>query len=106
MKTKLTLSIEKRVIEEAKILAREEGATLSALTENFFKQYVSRIQHQNYVAEVQAEYHKTLSPEIVRKLKTVEQLTGIFYQPDQDDRNYKQILQEELIKRQNKLNTK
>lgn len=37
MKTKLTLTIEKEVIEIAKEYAKEEGQNLSELVENYFK---------------------------------------------------------------------
>ncbi len=104
MKTKLTLSIEKGVIEEAKVLAKENGISLSELTENFFKDYISRSQHQHYFQEVQAEYGKKLSSETIQKLKTIQELAGIFHRPEQDKRDYKEILQEELVKRRNKLN--
>ncbi len=104
MKTKLTLSIEKSVIEEAKVLAKESGTSLSELTENFFVEYINRRQNQNYLQEVQAEYGQKLSSETVQKLKTIQGLAGIFHRPDQDQRDYKEILQEELIKRRSKLN--
>jgi len=37
MNTKLTLSLEKEVIEKAKIYAKETGTSLSELVESYFK---------------------------------------------------------------------
>ena len=37
MNTKLTLTIEKDIIEEAKIYARDKGQSLSDIVENYFK---------------------------------------------------------------------
>ena len=37
MNTKLTLTIEKEIIEEAKEYAKEKGQSLSDLVENYFK---------------------------------------------------------------------
>jgi hypothetical protein len=41
MNTKLTLSLEKTVIEEAKIYAKGTGRSLSEMVENYFKSLVS-----------------------------------------------------------------
>ena len=37
MNTKLTLTIEKEIIEEAKVYAREKGQSLSDIVENYLK---------------------------------------------------------------------
>ena len=81
MNTKLTLTIEKEVIEIAKKYAKEKGQSLSELVENYFK----------FVAVERIEIKETqLSPK-VRKLR------GIIKADDNLD--YKQILTEELSKK-------
>lgn len=81
MNTKLTLTIEKEVIETAKEYAKEKGQSLSELVENYFKlMTVNRRKIQP----------KQLSPK-VRKLR------GIIKADENFD--YKQILTEELSKK-------
>lgn len=81
MNTKLTLTIEKEVIEIAKEYAKEKGQSLSEMVENYFK-FIT-VKRMN-VKE------KQLSPK-VRKLR------GIIKADDNID--YKQILTEELSKK-------
>ncbi|MET4081610.1 sulfur relay (sulfurtransferase) DsrC/TusE family protein [Pedobacter sp. UYP30] len=81
MNTKLTLTIEKKVIEVAKVYAKEKGQSLSEMVENYFK-FVTL--SRNKIKE------KQLSPN-VRKLR------GIIKADDKFD--YKQILTEELSKK-------
>jgi hypothetical protein len=81
MNTKLTLTIEKEVIEIAKEYAKEKGQSLSEMVENYFKLVtVSRRKIEK----------KQLSPK-VRKLR------GII--KTDEDLNYKQLLTEELSKK-------
>jgi hypothetical protein len=81
MNTKLTLTIEKEVIEIAKKYAKEKGQSLSELVENYFKFVtVKRMKIKE----------KQLSPK-VRKLR------GIIKSNQTID--YKQILTEELSKK-------
>ena len=81
MNTKLTLTIEKEVIEVAKEYAKERGQSLSEMVENYFKLVtVSR----RKISENQ------LSPK-VRKLR------GIIKVDEKID--YKQTLAEELSKK-------
>lgn len=81
MNTKLTLTIEKEVIETAKEYAKEKGQSLSEMVENYFKLVtVSRRKIEK----------KQLSPK-VRKLR------GIL--KNDEDLNYKEILTEELSKK-------
>lgn len=81
MNTKLTLTIEKEVIEIAKEYAKEKGQSLSEMVENYFK----------FVAVKHPEIkEKQLSPK-VRKLR------GIIKVDDNFD--YKKILTEELSKK-------
>ena len=81
MNTKLTLTIEKEVIEIAKIYAKEKGQSLSDLVENYFKLIT------NDRRKLKKE---ELSPRIRR-------LRGII--KTDDNRNYKEILSEELTKK-------
>ena len=81
MNTKLTLTIEKEVIDIAKKYAKEKGQSLSEMVENYFKFVtVKRIKVKE----------KQLSSR-VRKLR------GII-KPD-NNIDYKQILNEELSKK-------
>ncbi len=81
MNTKLTLTIEKEVIEIAKEYAKEKGQSLSEMVENYFKLVtVSRRKIEK----------QQLSPR-VRKLR------GII--KTDEDINYKEILTEELAKK-------
>ncbi|WP_158859123.1 DUF6364 family protein [Lunatibacter salilacus] len=81
MNTKLTLTIEKEVIEIAKKYAKEKGQSLSELVENYFK-FVT--------AERVKVSEKQLSPK-VRKLRGIIKAN--------DNLDYKQILTEELSKK-------
>lgn len=77
MNTKLTLTIEKEVIETAKAFAKEKGQSLSEIVENYFK---------IITIEKRKIYPKQLTPRIKR-------LRGILKDENID---YKQILEEEL----------
>lgn len=81
MNTKLTLTIEKEVIEIAKQYAKEKGQSLSEMVENYFK-FVTV--NRTKIKENQ------LTPK-VRKLRGIIKTDGNF--------NYKQILTEELSKK-------
>lgn len=81
MNTKLTLTIEKEVIEVAKEYAKEKGQSLSEMVENYFK-FVTLSRKK--VEEKQLSYN-------VRKLR------GII--KTEDNLDYKQILTEELSKK-------
>lgn len=81
MNTKLTLTIEKEIIEEAKEYAKEKGQSLSDLVENYFKLITK---------ESREIKPKQLSPRIQR-------LRGIL-KVDKDF-NYKKDLEEELTKK-------
>lgn len=81
MNTKLTLTIEKEVIEIAKEYAKEKGQSLSEMVENYFKFVtVKRIKIKE----------KQLSPK-VRKLR------GIIKAETELD--YDELLTEELLKK-------
>lgn len=81
MNTKLTLTIEKEVIEIAKAYAKDKGQSLSEMVENYFKLVtVKRIKIKE----------KQLSPK-VRKLRGIIKI--------EKDFDYKQTLTEELSKK-------
>lgn len=84
MNTKLTLTIEKEVIQTAKEYAKEKGQSLSDLVENYFKLIT---QERRLITPTQ------LSPRVQR-------LRGII-KVDKDF-NYKETLREELSKRYGK----
>ncbi|MFC6268814.1 DUF6364 family protein [Frigoriflavimonas asaccharolytica] len=81
MNTKLTLTIEKEVIEIAKEYAKEKGQSLSEMVENYFK-------------FVTVNRKKVKEKELSSK---VRKLRGIIKSDDQFD--YKKILTEELSKK-------
>jgi len=81
MNTKLTLTIEKDIIEEAKIYARDKGQSLSDIVENYFK----------LLTKDNREIKPTqLSPR-VRRLRGIISV--------EEDFDYKKLLVEELSKK-------
>ncbi|MEW4923453.1 DUF6364 family protein [Algibacter sp. 2305UL17-15] len=81
MNTKLTLTIEKEVIEIAKEYAKEKGQSLSEMVENYFKLVTV---NRRKIKE------KQLSPK-VRKLRGIIKI--------EKDFDYKKTLTEELSKK-------
>ena len=81
MNTKLTLTIEKEVIEVAKEYAKEKGQSLSGLVENYFKLLTKNRR------EIPSEQ---LSPKVQR-------LRGVL--KVEKELNYREILTEELSKK-------
>lgn len=81
MNTKLTLTIEKEVIETAKVYAKEKGQSLSEMVENYFKLITVSKRKIN---------ESQLSPK-------VKKLRGIIKTNENID--YKKILTEELSKK-------
>ncbi len=81
MNTKLTLTLEKEVIEIAKEYAKEKGQSLSEMVENYFK-FVT-------VSRRKIETNE-LSPK-VKKLRGILKI--------EEDFDYKKILTEELSKK-------
>ena len=83
MNTKLTLSLDKEIIEKAKIYAKGTGRSLSEMVENYFKNLVSK-----------SNSEKDNQDEIDSKLKKI---TGIVkLPPDYDE---KKTVQEYLEKK-------
>ena len=81
MNTKLTLTIEKDIIEEAKIYARDKGQSLSDIVENYFK----------LLTKDNREIKPTqLSPR-VRRLRGIISV--------EEDFDYKKVLVDELSKK-------
>lgn len=81
MNTKLTLTIEKEVIEVAKEYAKEKGQSLSDLVENYFK--LLTIERRSIKSD-------ELSPRIKRLRSIIK---------SDKELDYKQILTEELLKK-------
>ncbi len=81
MNTKLTLTIEKEVIQVAKAYAKDKGQSLSDLVENYFKLITN---------ERRPLKSDELSPRIKR-------LRGII--KNDENLDYQQILTEELLKK-------
>ena len=81
MNTKLTLTLKKEIIEQAKKYAAEKGRSLSEMVENYFK----------YLTELKIEEKTdTLSPR-VKKLRGIVKVKPGF--------DYKEILDEERFKK-------
>jgi hypothetical protein len=81
MNTKLTLTLKKEVIEQAKIYASERGRSLSEMVENYFK----------YLMEIKPEEKsENLSPR-VKKLRGIIKVDADF--------DYKKLLNEERSKK-------
>ncbi|MEP0366384.1 MAG: DUF6364 family protein [Cyclobacteriaceae bacterium] len=80
MNTKLTLTIEEQVIQEAKVLAKSRGQSLSSMVENYFK------------ALTQKEHKGNPVPE-----SKIMQLRGIIKSKGPLD--YKKIIEDERIKK-------
>ena len=81
MNTKLTLTLEKEVIEIAKEYAKEKGQSLSELVENYFKLLT----------------RDSKTEEMVELSQKVKSLKGIL-KVDQDF-DYKKVLEEEIIRK-------
>ena len=84
MQTKLTLTLEKEVIELAKKFAKDKGQSLSELVENYFKLLIE------FPTPLESP---TLSPE-VKALKGILKVVKDF--------DYKQALEEEIMKKHGK----
>ena len=72
MNTTLTLSLEKEVIEKAKIYAKGTGRSLSEMVENYFRSLVEKTSNDSFKKE----------DEIDARLKRI---TGIVTLPDDFD---------------------
>jgi hypothetical protein len=81
--TKLTLSVDKEVIEKAKAFARKQGRSLSSLVEDYLKSLTT--------PDDQPEKLFDYSP-IVQSLRGSVKLEG-------DSRDYREILEDELLKK-------
>jgi hypothetical protein len=80
MDTKLTLTIEKDVIAEAKEYAKQKGVSLSEMVENYF----IILTQESRSGEIELS-------------STVKSLKGAFNAPD--DFNYKSVLREQIAKK-------
>ena len=80
MNTKLTLTLEKEVIEIAKKYAKEKGQSLSELVENYFK--------------LLTKDSKTEMVELSPKVKSLKGILKV-----NKDFDYKKVLEEEIIKK-------
>ena len=80
---KLTLSVDKEVIEKAKLFARKQGRSLSSLVEDYLKSLIT--------PGDQPENLFDYSP-IVQSLRGSVKL-------ESDSRDYREILEDELLKK-------
>lgn len=84
MSTKLTLTIEPKVIAKAKKYARDHGRSLSSLIETYLRSLVEEPETSGY--------RPAYSP-LVRSLKGAIRLV------DKEINDYKEILEDELLKK-------
>lgn len=84
MTTKLTLSIDKKTIAHAKIFARKNKTSISALVENYLK----------HLIDVKYNHDDTITP-------MVKELTGIIKLPDELD--HKKDYSDYLVKNTNEI---
>lgn len=75
MNTKLTLNVDKEIIEKAKSFAKSRNTSLSSLIEN----YLQRITDENPVVRLKDEPNPTITP-------LVKSLSGIIDVPEGFDR--------------------
>jgi len=83
MLSKLTLTVDKKVISKAKKYAREHGRSLSNLVEDYL---------QSLVEEPVEPLYETPYPPITRSLKGAVRISD-------KEIDYKKILEEELLKK-------
>lgn len=79
-------------------MAKENGTTLSAMLEQYLREYILEHQYPNALREDTAEYQK-LSPEIKERLTNLKKLDGILKTNNPDNRPDKVRLQESLLKK-------
>lgn len=77
MDTKLTLSLDKEIIERAKNYARDHNVSLSSLVENFFLKLVSE-----YSDSAERSPKATRKGSIVKELSGIINLEGVDYRED------------------------
>ena len=88
MSTKLTLTMDKAVIEMAKKYAKEQGRSLSDIVENYFKMISNPYSMDQNKSEVAEE-----------EISFIRKLSGSLKAPKDYDFNYNRDIQEERIKR-------
>lgn len=81
MNTKLTLTLEKEVIDVAKKYAKSKGQSLSELVENYFKLLSKNSKRENRI-------------ELSQKVMSLKGILKV-----RDNFDYKSILEEETIKK-------
>ncbi len=93
MKTKLTLSIDKKLIELGKAFAKKNGMSLSQFLEISIQKAVESITGSSQVNEPQLLYVEKVSKEKKMALDALERLSGILnssgdFDPDEERLNY------------------
>jgi Family of unknown function (DUF6364) len=90
MNTKLTLSLDKDIIEQAKIYAKSNNRSLSDMVENYFKTLTPWTESKRYKELMNTE-DKVESP--------MEKYGGIMKDDGKEKFDYKKELTEALIKK-------
>ena len=81
MKKKLTLSLEKRVIEHAKVYAKQENTSVSSLVENYLRAITTSKKSESELSKVTDPTvdYKTENTPLVTKMRGImgdDKLTG------------------------------
>ncbi len=81
MKTKLTLSLEEDVIEQAKAYAKDQETSVSSLVENYLKAITSSKKEENEILQVseKSTSYKSENTPLVKKMRGLmgsNELTG------------------------------
>ncbi|ACM20119.1 antitoxin, putative [Geotalea daltonii FRC-32] len=69
MNAKLTLSLEKDVIEQAKEFSRKQHKSLSKLVENYLQQITRSVPHEEHITPLVAELSGLIKPDRVKRRK-------------------------------------
>jgi hypothetical protein len=83
MNTKLTLSLEKKVIEDAKMYAKGTGRSLSEMVENYFKSLVAKSNKDN------SENEDEIDPSLKKLIGIIELPTDFDIKQARDE-HYKE----------------
>lgn len=79
MNTKLTLSLDKEVIEAAKAFSKQSGKSLSNIVEDYFKKLIKRNQQQMVPPEAQGLFGCISVPEGFDEKEEIRQIMSQKY---------------------------
>jgi len=85
MKTKLTLSLDKEIVELGKALAKKRGISLSQFLETSILSAVEEISSSSQVNEPQLLYPEKVKTEKQMALEALDRITGVLNSSDDID---------------------